>query len=48
MQLGTGYTAGWPGGNDSWFPFTGEIRDVVVAREPWGAHDVGRDFVESR
>ena len=46
MQLGTGFTASWPAGNDSWFPFRGEIRDVVVAREPWGADEVSRDFVE--
>src|SRR4029077_13047044 len=32
MQLGTGFTSVWPSTNDSWFPFTGQIRDVVVAR----------------
>jgi hypothetical protein len=48
MQLGTGFTATWPSGIGSWFPFTGEIRDVVVARESWGAEEVIRDFRESR
>jgi hypothetical protein len=47
MQLGTGFTARWPAGNDSWFPFRGEIRDVVMARQPWSADEVSRDFVES-
>jgi hypothetical protein len=48
MQLGTGFTALWPAGNGSWFPFKGEIRDVVVARASWGAEEVLRDFMESR
>ena len=28
--IGTGYTAGWPAGNGSWMPFTGNIDEVAV------------------
>jgi hypothetical protein len=29
-QLGTGYTAGWPGGNNGWFTFTGIIDEPAL------------------
>jgi hypothetical protein len=48
MQLGTGYTGLWPQTNNSWFPFRGELRDVVVASEPWEPDDVSRDYLHSR
>jgi hypothetical protein len=48
MQLGTGFTYLWPETNGSWFPFRGELRDVIVARRAWEADEVSRDFLESR
>jgi hypothetical protein len=48
MQLGNGFTALWPEGNGTWFPFQGEMRDVVVSSTPWTLDDVSRDFMSSR
>ena len=48
MQLGTGLTELWPSANGSWFPFSGELRDVAVARRPWDLDDVSRDYLTSR
>jgi hypothetical protein len=48
MQLGNGFTELWPEGNGSWFPFKGELRDVVVALRPWDPDDVARDYLGSR
>ena len=47
LQVGNGFTATWPAGNDTWFPFTGEVRDVVVAPRAWDAGAVLKDYVES-
>jgi hypothetical protein len=48
MQLGTGFTSLWPETNGSWFPFRGDLRDVIVVGRAWEADDVSRDFLESR
>jgi len=48
MQLGTGFTQLWPEGNGSWFPFRGELRDVVVALRPWDSDEVSRDYSRGR
>jgi Concanavalin A-like lectin/glucanases superfamily len=48
LQLGNGYSALWPEGNGSWFPFAGDLRDVIVTSHSWTPADVLNDYHETR
>jgi len=43
-QLGTGYTAGWPGTTGDWFPFDGIIDEASVYDRALGADEVAAIF----
>ena len=47
LQIGNGFTANWPEGNGAWLPFSGEVRDTIVAPRAWDKDAVFRDFVRS-
>ena len=47
LQLGTGFTAQWPEANGTWFPFSGDMRDAIIAPRAWDAKSIFSDYVQS-